>query len=151
MKTMYFEDLATKNAGKLSCSHMFPGLVVHEGFEDPNFPLWFKIAWKGAKPFVRFLPMYLTPQEIGQRVLFLASAERYSPKGLEGSAISVNATDGVKGGGAYSVTYTNETNNVSKYYQKLRAEKFQEAVLQHTEAVFNAIEKDGVFQPMKAG
>ncbi|KAG9857109.1 hypothetical protein KCU98_g1181, partial [Aureobasidium melanogenum] len=151
MKTMYFEYLATKHVGKLSCSHMYPGLVVHKGFEDPNFPLWFKIIWRIVKPFARFFPMYLTPEEIGQRVLFLASGQQYTPKGLEGGVEVVDATDGVKGGGAYSVTYTNEVNDVSKFYQKLRLDKFKEAALQHTENVFKAIEKDGVFQPTKAG
>ncbi|KAK5999696.1 hypothetical protein QM012_005102 [Aureobasidium pullulans] len=151
MKTMSFEDLATKHAGKLSCSHMYPGLVVHKGFDDPNYPWWFKIVWRIMKPFARFFPMYLTPEEIGQRVLFQATGDRYAARGLESGTKVVDATNGVKGGGAYSVTYTNEVNDVSEFYQKLRAEKFQEAVLQHTENVFRAIEKDGVFQSTKAG
>ncbi|KAH0333662.1 hypothetical protein KCU81_g9785, partial [Aureobasidium melanogenum] len=151
MKTMYLEDLADKHAGKLSCSHMYPGLVVHKGFDDPNYPLWFKIIWRIVKPFTRFFPMYLTPEDIGQRVLFLASGQRYAPKGSEIDAETVDATDGVKGGGAYSVTYTNEINDVSKFYQNLRVQNFKEAVLQHTEDVFRAIERDGVFQPSKAG
>ncbi|KAH0040124.1 hypothetical protein KCU78_g1188, partial [Aureobasidium melanogenum] len=151
MKTMYFEDLAIKHAGKLSCSHMYPGLVVHKGFDDPNYPWWFKITWRIVKPFARLFPMYLSPEEIGQRVLFLASGQRYAPKGSEGGAEVVDATNKVKGGGAYSVTYTNEVNDVTKFYQKLRVDKFKEAVLQHTEDVFKAIEKDGVFQPTKAG
>lgn len=151
MKTMTFEDLASKHAGSLSCSHMYPGLVVHKGFDDPTYPWWFKMVWRIVKPFTRFLPMYLTPEEIGQRVLFLATSERYTARGVKSDASVVNATDGVKGGGAYSVTYTNEINDVSKFYQKPRAEKFQEAVLEHTHDVFKAIEKDGVFQPRKAG
>ncbi|KAH0359329.1 hypothetical protein KCU65_g10022, partial [Aureobasidium melanogenum] len=151
MKTMWFEELATKHAGKLSCSHMYPGLVVHKGFDDINFPLWFKIIWRIVKPLVRFLPMYLTPGEIGQRVLFLASGQRYAPRGSGGGAEVVDATDGVKGGGAYSVTYTNEINDVSKFYQKLRVEKFKEAVLQHTEDVLKAIEEVGIYQPTKTG
>lgn len=148
MTTMFFEDLASKHAGRLSCSHMYPGLVVHKGFDDPGYPWWFKIMWTIVKPFAQFLPMYLTPEEIGQRVLYLATSERYAARGVEGGA-EVDATDGVKGGGAYSVTYTNEINDVSKYYQKLKAEKFKEAVLDHTEDVFEAIEKNGVFQPTK--
>ncbi|KAH0287099.1 hypothetical protein M436DRAFT_58705 [Aureobasidium namibiae CBS 147.97] len=149
MKTMFFEDLVVKHPGKISCSHIYPGLVVHKGFDDPSYPLWFKIAWKGAKPFTRFLPMYLTAEEIGQRVLYLATDRfpaRETEQKLEGC---VRATDGVVGGGAYSVTYTDEINDVGKFYQKLRPEGFKESVLQHTGDVFEAIEKDGVFRATK--
>jgi len=149
MKTMFFEDLVTKHSGKLSCSHIFPGLVVHKGFDDPNFPLWFKITWSVAKPFTRFLPMYIRAEEIGQRVLYLAT-DAYPAGGTEKRVDGcVKATDGVEGGGAYSVGYTNEVNDVSKFYEKLRGERFKECVLQHTEAVFGAIERDGVFRSTK--
>lgn len=142
MKTMFFEDLATKHAGKLSCSHIFPGLVVHKGFDDATFPLWFKIAWKVARPFTKFLPMYLKADEIGQRVLYLAT-EAYPARGSEKQADdSLRATDGVEGGGAYSVTYTNEINDVEQFYQKLRTEGFKESVLRHTRDVFRASERD---------
>ena len=149
MKTMFFEDLAANNPGKLSCSHIYPGLVVHKGFDDPNFPWWFKIAWKGAKPFAKFLPMYTKAEEIGQRVLYPAT-DRYpartSKRYLSGCA---GATDGGEGGGAYSVTYTNEDNDVGKFYQDLRPQGFKESVLQHTEEVFEVIAKDGVFQAIE--
>jgi hypothetical protein len=152
MKTMFFEDLANKHPGKLSCSHMFPGLVVHKGFDDPTFPWWFKVAWKGAKPFTRFLPMYMKAEEIGQRVLYLAT-DRYPAKMAEDSKgnESVKATDGVQGGGAYSVAYTNEVNDVEKYYEQLRPKGFKQSVLQHTEEVFEAVERNGVFRPSKTG
>jgi hypothetical protein len=147
MKTMFFEDLVAKHPGKLSCSHIFPGLVVHKGFEDPNFPWWFKIAWKGAKPFARFLPMYVKAEEIGQRVLYLAT-DRYPARMTEDRKENglIRATDGVSGGGAYSVTYTNEVNDVRSFYEKLRPKGFKEAVLEHTSKVFEAIEKNGKYQ-----
>lgn len=146
MKTMFFEDLATKHAGKLSCSHIFPGLVVHKGFDDPAYPLWFKIAWTAAKPFTRFLPMYIKAEEIGQRVLYLAT-DAYPARTTEkNSTGSVLATDGVEGGGAYSVAYTNEINDTGKFYQKLRPQGFKESVLQHTRDVFEAIEREGAFE-----
>ena len=154
MKTMFFEDLATKHEGKISCSHIYPGLVVHKGFDDPSFPWWFRIAWRIAKPFVRFFPMYLEAEEIGQRVLYLAT-DKYPARAstakegdirLDGVA---RATNGVGGGGAYSVTYTNEINDVGKFYQELRPKDFKESVLQHTKDVFGAVEKDGVFRSRK--
>jgi hypothetical protein len=152
MTTMLFEDLATKHLGKLSCSHIYPGLVVHKGFENPNFPWWFKVAWKGAKPFTRFLPFYLKTEEIGQRVLYLAT-DRYPAKMAEDSENNefVEATDGVRGGGAYSIAYTNEVNDVEKFYEQLRPKGFKQSVLQHTEEVFEAVERNGVFRPSKTG
>jgi hypothetical protein len=155
MKTMFFEDLATKHEGKISCSHIYPGLVVHKGFDDPSFPWWFKIAWKLAKPFVRFFPMYLKAGEIGQRVLYLATdkyparisaANTKEDTRMDGIA---KATDGQEGGGAYSVAYTNEVNDVGRFYQELRPKGFKESVLQHTEQVFEAIEKDGLVRTTK--
>jgi hypothetical protein len=152
LKTMFFEDLVAKHPGKLSCSHIYPGLVVHKGFDDPNFPWWFKVAWKGAKPFARFLPMHLKADEIGQRVLYLAT-DRYPARMAEDRKENgvIKATDGVLGGGAYSVTYTNEVNDVVKFYEQLRPKGFKDSVLRHTEDVFGAVERDGVFGPMKTG
>jgi hypothetical protein len=150
MKTMFFEDLVTKHPGKLSCSHVYPGLVVHKGFDDPDFPWWFKVAWKGAKPFAKFLPMHLKAEEIGQRVLYLAT-DRYPARMIKEQDEQglIKATDGVKGGGAYSVTYTDEVNDVQSFYEKLRPKGFKEAVLAHTGKVFEAIEKNGIHQPTK--
>jgi hypothetical protein len=59
------------------------------------------------------------------------------------------ATDGQEGGGAYSVAYTNEVNDVGRFYQELRPKGFKESVLQHTEQVFEAIEKDGLVRTTK--
>ncbi|KAI4728784.1 hypothetical protein E4T49_03458 [Aureobasidium sp. EXF-10728] len=147
MKTMFFEHLAAKHTN-LSFSHIFPGLVVHKGFNDPNFPWWFKVAWGAAKPVVRFLPMYVSADEIGQRVLYLCT-DGFPARGSSvKTAETAIATDGVKGGGAYSLAYTNETNDISKFYQKLRMEKIRERVVEHTEAVFQAVEEKGVFLPV---
>ncbi|KAI4852897.1 hypothetical protein E4T44_01190 [Aureobasidium sp. EXF-8845] len=150
MKTMFFENLVTMHPGKLSCSHIYPGLVVHKGFDGPDFPWWFKVAWKGAKPFARFLPMHLKAEEIGQRVLYLAT-DRYPARMVEErhEKDMIGATDGVKGGGAYSVTYTNEVNDVRSFYEKLRPKGFKKAVLEHTGRVFEAIEKNGIYPPTK--
>ncbi|KAI5194677.1 hypothetical protein E4T39_08548 [Aureobasidium subglaciale] len=148
MKTMFFESLAEKHAGKLALIHMFPGLVVHGGFENPDFPWWFKIVWKIVKPFTRFFPNYSTAEVIGQKVLFLAT-ERYPARSNGDDVGAVHGTDGVKGGGAYSVTYTDEINDVSKFYQKLRGQGFKENVLRHTEKVFDDIEVNGAFEGKK--
>ncbi|KAI5243976.1 hypothetical protein E4T42_07263 [Aureobasidium subglaciale] len=148
MKTMFFESLAEKHAGKLALIHIYPGLVVHGGFENSDFPLWFKIVWKIVKPFTKFFPNYSTAEVIGQKVLFLAT-ERYPARGKGNVEGVVEGTDGVEGGGAYSVTYTDETNDVSKFYQKLRGQGFKEDVLRHTDQVFGDINANGAFEVKK--
>ena len=155
MKTMFLEDLASRHPGKLSLTHIYPGLVVHSGFDNPTFPWWFRLIWKVMKPFVRFFPMYLTTQESGQRVLFLCTG-RYPAKGtdLDGESDPVggqvvHATDGSEGGGAYSVSYTNEINDTKEFYDRLRGKGFRESVLSHTEQVFQAVETKGIWEPKK--
>jgi len=155
MKTMFLEDLASRHPGKLSLTHIYPGLVVHSGFDNPTFPWWFRLIWKVMKPFVRFFPMYLTTEESGQRVLFLCT-DRYPAKGAELDGESdpvggqvVHATDGSEGGGAYSVSYTNEINDTKESYDQLRGKGFRESVLSHTEQVFQAVETKGIWEPKK--
>lgn len=155
MKTMNFESLADQYHGKLSLTHVFPGLVVHSGFENPKFSIWFKVAWTLIKPFSGFFSV--SHEEIGQRILYFCTP-RFPAKGVDALhdpkkddvQIAV-ATTGVQGGGAYSATYTGETNDTQRYYEFLRADKFRDTVLQHTKEVFSAIEKDGIFlQPIWA-
>ncbi|THW25066.1 hypothetical protein D6D23_04672 [Aureobasidium pullulans] len=155
MKTMFLEDLAIRYPGKLSLTHIYPGLVVHPGFDNPTFPWWFRLIWKVMKPFVRFFPMYLTTEESGQRVLFLCT-DKYPAKGTELDGESdpvggqvVHATDGSEGGGAYSVSYTNEINDTKEFYDQLRGKCFQESVLSHTEQIFQAVETKGIWEPKK--
>lgn len=99
--------------------------------------------------------MYLTTEESGQRVLFLCT-DRYPAKGVELDGESdpvggqvVHATDGSEGGGAYSVSYTNEINDTKEFYDQLRGKGFRESVLSHTEQVFQAVETKGIWEPKK--
>jgi hypothetical protein len=38
MKTLFFETLAAQNKGKFALVHIFPGLVLGPGFNDPGYP-----------------------------------------------------------------------------------------------------------------
>jgi hypothetical protein len=94
--------------------------------------------------------MYLEPGEIGQRVLFLCT-DSYLANGAKvdessnlGSGPILCATNGIEGGGAYSVTYTNEINNVESFYQHLRDQGFRESVIHHTQQVFEPVQSQGV-------
>jgi hypothetical protein len=148
MKTMYFEHLANSYPGKLSLVHLYPGLVVHAGFDDPNFPLWFRIIWRLVRPLAKLFS--ISPRDIGQRVLYLGTA-RFPAKGVkpQDNIRVVDATDGIKGGGAYSVNQASETCNTAKFYSGLRRQGFQASVVQHTKDVFDSIGTHGKYMPQK--
>lgn len=78
MKTMAFETLAQKHEGKLSLTHIYPGLVIHDGFEKKGSPWWFKVVWRLLSPFARFVDVGI--EEIGRRVLFFCG-ERFCARG----------------------------------------------------------------------
>jgi hypothetical protein len=44
MKTLFFEILAAQNKGKLALMHIFSGLVLGPGFNDPEYPAWFSVS-----------------------------------------------------------------------------------------------------------
>lgn len=154
MKTMFFEHLAKQHPGKLSLIHVFPSLVVTPGFDHDTYPAWFKISWKLAGPFVkRFFSV--SAEEIGQRIIFLttsryparsASDTQASEKLTKGEAGVAVSTDGVSGGGAYSVNYDGETYAVEKHYTELRKQDFEKKVWEHTMGAFAAIESGQVFK-----
>ncbi|KAF2427680.1 hypothetical protein EJ08DRAFT_671574 [Tothia fuscella] len=53
MKNFFFEDLANKHAGKISFSHIYPGLVDGPGFTSDDMPTWFRYVWTLVKPLAR--------------------------------------------------------------------------------------------------
>lgn len=144
MKTFSFEKLAEQNPGKLSCVHIYPSLVMTEGFNDPRLPLWFRATWWMLGPFVKW---FSTPgNEIGERVLFLATG-RYPAKGakVEEGVTTAKGTDGTRGGGAYAVNWDDETVENEKKYRKVREEGLKEKVWEHTMSAFGEIEAGRVF------
>lgn len=142
MKTLFFEHLALQNEGKLSCIHIYPGLVITPSMSAKSNPWWFKTAWFFIAPFAK---LYATSAEdIGQRILFLAT-DRYSASnsGKEGrQGISVaSGSDGKLGGGGYSVRADGETNDLREAYEGFDREGMREKVWQHTMEVFDGVSK----------
>lgn len=90
MTTVFMEWLAEKYKGKLSLTHVFPGLVLTPAFGDPTLPLWFKVIWLLSSPFTRFIAV--PPEEIGNRILFLATS-RYPARGTSDSTDAANAAE----------------------------------------------------------
>jgi len=81
------------------------------------------------------------PEEIGQRLLYCTSNERFPAAGpiSKGSKNAIQATDGTHGGGAYAIRYTGEDSNVQQYYEQLRKGGLMEKVVQHTAKAFQTI------------
>lgn len=141
MKTMMFEALAKQHAGKLSLSHIFPGLVLGPGFRNDDHPTWFKVVFWFFAPLLR--TFFAVPEkECGQRMLYLAT-ERYPAKGSTVTD-AITSSDGVQGGGAYSLHWDNESTapKIAELYDPLRKDGFEEKVWKHTMDTFDRIEKE---------
>jgi hypothetical protein len=143
MTTFFFEELVAQNP-KLSCLHVYPGLVKTQEFQKAVFPAWLKWVFRWI-----LLPL-LTPwcvpvAECGERSLFCAGDGRYmAPEevrsGTEGDvAIGV---DGQRGSGVYAVDWNGEVFRKSEaVYEKCRKKDMRKMVWEHTMEAFKAVEE----------
>lgn len=147
MHRFFMETLAEQHRGKLTLIHIFPGLVLGPGFQNPELPAWFRIVWRWV-----FVPLFgrlvtVPPNECGERMLSLASAH-YPPRPIdksrnqEGVAIG---TDGKPGSGAYSLNWNGEKSLNAKAYEKLDKDEMRRKVWAHTMKAFDVIEAGSVF------
>jgi len=147
MHTLFMETVAEQHRGKLGLIHIFPGLVLGPGFQNPELPTWFRIVWRWV--FVPLLGRLVTvpAEECGDRMLSLASP-RYPPrpmdksKSQEGVAIG---TDGQPGSGVYSLNWNGETNPNTMAYEKINKDEMRKKVWDHTMKAFEVIEAGQVF------
>jgi hypothetical protein len=152
MTTMFLEELSKRNAGKLSLSHIYPGLVMTDLIHHSEFSSWVGVLWNWLiAPWARFLAVPKT--ETGERLVFYTSP-RFPARpgaGAEEHAKSVGdvpvatSTDGVLGGGCYTVKWNGNIYPTKKQYTKLRKEGLSEKVWKHTMDVFKTVEGGGVF------
>lgn len=154
LTTFFMEHLAAQNPGKLSLVHYFPGLVNGEGFQDPEFPFWFRAIFKYGGPIFNLFPNYLAGEESGQRTLFNTSPRfpARSANGTPAPSSSVNSieiaesSDGIVGGGAYRSNYNNEVVALPQQYQKLREEGWLNGSVDHTLKVWEEITANNVYR-----
>lgn len=147
MKNFLFEELADRHAGKLSLTHIYPGLVDGPGFYSPDMPTWFRIVWRLLKPLAA---LYMTSADVcGDVMLYLATA-RYPAKGgigegaeseMVGGLQVARSTLGELGGGAYAVGQRGDVGAGGKSYEKVREEGTSRQVWDHTMDVLTGIEK----------
>jgi hypothetical protein len=135
MKTFFFEELAEKNAGKISFIHIYPGLVDGPVFYSDVNPLWFRIVWRVLKPLVSW---YITSdKDCGDIMVYLAT-QRYPAKGVVKPGDESKVVGGVAystqrelGGGAYAVGQRgDESKGVS--WAKVRKSDTTKKVWDHT-------------------
>jgi hypothetical protein len=147
MKTFLFEELAEKHAGKLSLSHIYPGLVDGPTFYSADMPTWFKVVWTLLKPLASLV--YMTPPDTCGEVMLYLATPRYTAKGgLENGESLVDgvevakSTDWELGGGAYALGQRGDVWNKGKSYEKVRTEDTHKQVWDHTMEVLEGIEKE---------
>lgn len=143
MKTFTFEELADKHAGKISFTHIYPGLVDGPGFYSSEHPLWFKILWRVMYPFLWLT--YITPNDTcGQVMAYLATGAFPAkggsvPAGVEAAV----GTEGQKGSGAYSVGQRADPGHKEgvKAFAAFDHQDLRAKVWKHTMEVFERVEK----------
>ncbi|KAF2493115.1 hypothetical protein BU16DRAFT_465070 [Lophium mytilinum] len=147
MKNFFFEELAERHVGKLSLSHIYPGLVDGPTFSSPDMPAWFRFVWSLVKPLAWLL--YMTPPDVCGEVMVYLATPHYPAKGQLGSGerlvggIEVaKSTKGELGGGSYALGQRGDAWSKGKSYEKVRTEQTSKQVWDHTIETLDKIEKE---------
>ena len=129
MKTFMFEEFADQHPGKIRCTHIYPGLVDGPGFSNPEAPAWFKIVWRLTKP---LLSLYMTSPELCGQVMIYLATEDFPARGGNISSKSIaRSSQGVPGGGAYSVGQRADAQK-GIMYEKVRKADTSKKIWDHT-------------------
>jgi hypothetical protein len=152
MKNFMFEEFAERHAGKLSLTHIYPGLVDGPTFYSPDMPTWFRVVWRIVKPLAS---LYMTSaDDCGNVMLYLATS-RYPAKGtVEGTGKVLadgveiaKSTLGEIGGGSYAVGQRGDVVAKTVSYEKARQEGTSKQVWDHTMEILTRIEKENAKAP----
>ena len=154
MTTFFFEEVVAQHP-KLSCLHVYPGLVKTSEFENGLFPAWLKWFFKWI-----MLPL-LTPwcislSRCGEIQLTNCTSSRYPAPVAYGADVAargagnvdaVVGVDGKRGSGVYAVNWNGETFRKSEaVYDKWRKKDMRKLVWDHTMDAFKAVEEGRVFE-----
>jgi hypothetical protein len=111
MKNFVFEELAARHVGRLSLSHIYPGLVDGPAFTNADMPGWWVWLWRLLiKPLTTFLR---TPSDVCGKVMLYLATDHFPAKGQkvpDGIKVTRGNT-GEPGGGAYSLNQWAEPTN----------------------------------------
>lgn len=152
----FFENLAKRCEGRISATHIHPGIVLTGAVDTGKLPGWFVLLWKWVlEPCLR--PWSLSFEECGARIIGYTSprfpgrakdgSEHKKTVGIEEDRLEVAvAADGVAGGGAYKTKYDGETIPNKKAYHEARKMGMYESAWEHTMKIFDHIEKKGMYE-----
>jgi len=146
MVTLSLEAIAEK-APNVGFVHAYPGFVktgIARGTKGVGFAVMNAVLWI-IGPLI-----YIPNEEVGERMLFLATSARYAPAASRGHGAGLplvngtqvaNGTTGVTGAGVYSVDESGESARpkVVELLAALRKERMTEKVWGHTQKEFNRI------------
>lgn len=147
MKNFLFEELAQKNAGHLSLSHIYPGLVDGPALYSPDMPTWFRILWRVLKPLAS---LYMTSEDDCGLVMLYLLTSRYPAKGtlekggknLVGGVEVAMSTNAELGGGSYALGQRGDVQTKGKSYEKVRQEGMGKKVWDHTMETLESTQRD---------
>lgn len=147
MHTCFFEELASRHSEQLRLIHIFPGLVVHKGMYSKDNPWWLRFVFTKLLP---FFGMDMNLEEVGSRMIALASPLQYSARSLKDATNSPNpsavkGTDGDLGRGAYALNEKGESAYPVKRYINLDKRDLREKVWKHTNMALEQVRAGGVF------
>lgn len=136
MKTFFFEELAERHPGRLSLTHVHPGLVDGPGFYSSDMPAWFRIVWRLMKP---LSSLFMTSSDdCGQEMVFLGTSSFPARGAVEdgsrfadGLGVPLN-TKGELGGGAYAAGQKGDIQNKGRMYDEVREEGLGREIWDHT-------------------
>lgn len=145
MYTLFFEHLARENSGKLSLSHVFPGLVTGPGFYNPQLPLVFRLFWRYF--FVPLLSGFVcVPHaECGARMLSLLSAKYPAASDGEPVQDAIKSTNGKLGGGSYALGWDGEDTFKPEKYADKDKDALEKLMYSHTTNALDTIASGKVF------
>lgn len=144
MKNFVFEELAARHAGRLSLSHVYPGLVDGPGFENPELPVWFRLVLRLViKPLMFW---YMTaPADCG-KVMVYVGTDHFPAKGqkVPEGVQPVLGTDGEVGSGAYALGQRADlmSKKNEALYVPVREKDVSKKCWDHTMETLERIEKE---------
>lgn len=146
MKNFLFEELAQKNAGHLSLSHIYPGLVDGPVLYSPDMPTWFRIVWRLLKPLAQF---YMTPEDDCGLIMLYLITSRFPAKGtieeggknFVGGVEVAQSTNAELGGGSYGLGSMGDVQAKGKSYENVRQEGLSKKVWDHTMETLERIQE----------
>lgn len=134
MTSLSVQELAASHP-EVSFVHAYPG-VVKTGLMR-EFGTVTRIALNAMLVLAK--PWLVPLNESGDRHLYAATSPRFPPKASTGGEDVASGADGVKGGGAYLLSWDGSAAGNQKVLQDYRQNEIGKLVWEHTVGVFESI------------